>query len=139
MTTLLDPRTIAKRFANALDRCDYADAGRYLAPDCHYQAASEQLIGPEAILASYRENAEWGSRVLEHVIYASSVEKEEAGGSWGVLYSDRITQSGLTHEYHCRQRLMINLEGKIARIVHEELPGERERLDEFLSRCGIRR
>jgi hypothetical protein len=134
----MDPRIIAERFARALDRCDFAEAGRYLSTDCHYQTGHEELIGPEAVLASYSENAEWASRALERVVYESEIEAG-AGSNPTVLFIDRITQGGHIHEYRCRQRLSVNYAGKIVRIVHEELPGERERLDEFLRRCGISR
>ena len=131
------PQTIAKHFAQALDRCDFAKAGRYISSDCHYQTGYEELIGPQVILASYSESAEWGSKTLDQVIYESEVQGE--GENLSVLYIDRITHGGQTHEYRCRQHLSINDAGLIVRIVHEELPGEREKLNEFLARCGIRR
>ena len=132
-----DALAVAKRFATALDRCDLAEAGLCLASDCHYEIGTQQLIGPDAILASYCENAEWAGRALEQVIYESAVEEGQEGLS--VLYTDRIVHRGLTHQYSSRQHLTINDDGQITRIVHEELPGQREKLDEFLSQCGVRR
>lgn len=133
----LDPLTVAKDFATALDRCDFAKAALYLSPDCHYQARSEELIGPDAIVASYRDSAEWASLTLEQVIYESEVQKD--GDDLSVLYTDHIMHQGQTHEYRSRQHLTINGEGKVIRIVHEELPGEREKLHGFFVRCGVRR
>ena len=92
-------------------------------------AAIRRALGSSSVRSPYslyRQNSEWGSRVLEQVIFESSVDEDAVGESWRVLYTDRITQAGLTHEYRCRQHLTINPAGKIANIVHEELPGERE-------------
>ncbi len=132
------PQIIAKRFAQALDRCDFAEAGRYLSSDCSYQTGHEELIGPQAILASYSESADWGSKTLDQVIYESEIEVGK-DGSLSVLYLDKIIHGGLTHEYRCRQRLSIDDAGLIVGIVHEELPSEREKLNEFLARCGVSR
>ncbi len=130
-------QSIATRFAAALDRSDFVEAARYLSPDCQYQIGEEVLIGPESIIASYRESAEWGRRTLEQVIYESQVE--ESGDHVAVLYIDRLTHHRQTHVYRCRQHLWIDDTGRIVRIVHEEMPGERERLDEIFARWGVRR
>ena len=130
-----EPLSSAKRFAAALDRCDFIEAGRYVAPDCHYQTGREELVGPDAILASYRDNAVWASHALEQVIYESEVE--ETSDDFSVLFIDRIMHQGQTHEYRCRQHLSLNHGGQVVRIVHEELPGERERLNDFFGRHGV--
>ena len=133
----MDAPGVARRFASALDRCDFAEAARYLAPDCRYQIGEAVLVGPEAIIASYRESDEWGRSVLEHVVYESQVE--ESGDHVTVTYIDRLSYHGETHEYRCRQHLWLDAPGRIVRILHEELPGERERLDEFLGKIGVER
>ncbi len=132
-----DDAQIVRRFATALDRCDYAEATRYVAADCRYEIGAQQLLGPEAIIASYRESAEWGRRVLDQVIYESDVQQE--AGAFSVLYTDRLTHHGETHVYRCRQWLWLDSAGRIVRIVHEELPGEREKLDAFFAKHGIKR
>ncbi len=133
----MDPLTIARLFATALDRCDYDEATRYIAADCRYEIGAHELLGPEAIIASYRESAEWGRRVLDQVVYESEVR--QAGDHVAVLYTDRLTHHGETHVYRCRQRLWLDDSGQIVRILHEELPDEREKLDEFFARMEIRR
>ena len=133
-----DRMTIAKCFAGALDRCDFAEARTYLSLDCRYDIGAEELMGPDAIMASYASSADRASRELEQVIYTSEI-LQQAGESLSVLYTDRIVHAGQTHEYRCRQLLSFNETGEIVRIVHEELPGQKESLNEFLARCGIRR
>ncbi len=133
----MDQLTIARFFATALDRCDYDEARRYIAADCRYQINPQELVGPEAIIASYRESAEWGRGVLDQVVYESKVQP--VGDHFAVLYIDRVTHHGETHVYRCRQRLWLDDSGRVVRIVHEELPGEREALDEFFERQGVKR
>jgi hypothetical protein len=130
-----EPLTISKAFASALDRCDFAEAAIYLSKDCHYQLGQLTLVGPEAIIGSYRDSAAWASRTLDQVIYESEVTQDR--DSLSVLYIDRLTHGGQTHEYRCRQHLSLNAAGKIARIVHEELPGEHEMLVAYFAKCGV--
>ena len=133
----LQPLTIAKRFAAALDRCDFDKAALYLSPDCRYRTRSEELVGPEAIMASYRDSAEWATGTLEQVVYENDVRK--SGDDLIILFTDRIAHRGQAHEYRSRQHLTIDEKGKITRILHEELPGEREKLHAFLARLRVRR
>ncbi len=132
-----DSLSIARRFASALDRCDFREAAQYLAPDCRYETGHGELVGVDAIIASYRESAEWGRRSLDQTIYESAVEQH--AGYFSVLYTDRIIHHGEVHEYHSRQHLWLDDAGLVTRIVHEELPGEREALDDFFARCGVKR
>lgn len=131
-----DPINVARRLAAALDRSDFVEAAACLAADCRYELATEEFTGPEAIIASYRASDEWGKRTLDRVEYKSQVEA--AGDEIIVTYTDHITHKSETIEYRSRQHLIIN-DGLVTRIVHEELPGEREKLDEFFARQGIRR
>ncbi len=136
--TIQHPEGLAQHFAQALDRCDFQAAGRDLAPDCLYFTGREVLTGPLAILDSYSQNARWAEEALQQVVYESRVQLEP-DGSIIICFTDRISHGGRTHQYRCNQRLFLNGEGKIARIVQEELPGERRKLNKFLAKCGIRR
>ncbi len=130
--------SIARRFASALDRCDFDEAADYLAADCRYDTGHGELLGSDAIIASYRQSDEWGRGVLDQVVYESEVTAN-ADVSCTALYIDRITHHGDTLEYRSRQHLWLNDAGQLIRILHEELPGERDALDAFFARHGIRR
>ncbi len=128
---------IVKEFASALDRRAFDEAARYVAADCRYQIGGDELIGPDAIIASYRQSDEWGRRVLDQVDYESEVQ--QSGDHVAVLYIDRITHHGETLVYRSRQHLWLNEAGQVVKIVHEELPGEHEKLNEFFARHGVKR
>ena len=128
--------SVAERFAKALDHEDYDEAARLLAPDCEYVSPKETLIGPEAILASYREAGDWVKANLDAVAYESSVRPE--GPSAVVTYVDHLTHAGVAHRYSCEQVLSFAKDGTIRRIVHCELPGQREAVEDFFGRVGVR-
>ncbi len=130
--------TVVRRFARALDHNDFAAAASCLSPDCRYVFKDETLVGPGAILKSYAENDEWARRVLDRVAYESRVSRRP-DGTISVLFIDSIVHHGSSHRYRSRQEISIDAGGLIAGIVHRELPGEREKLEAFLARCGLRR
>jgi SnoaL-like domain len=120
----------ARRLAEALDAEDYSAAGAVLAEGCVYHTGTATLKGRDAIIASYRANGEAARGRFDAIEYASRVEA--SGPSEAVIgYTDRVRIGDRWHEYHCRQHVRIDETGVIEEIRHEELPGERERLQEF--------
>jgi len=72
---------IARVFAETLDACDYARAAWFLAAGCRYiRPSAEVLIGPDAILASYRESDARARRSFDTVAYRSEATADELGG-----------------------------------------------------------
>lgn len=130
---------IAAAFAAALDADDWTAAGRRLADACVYEAGDEVLQGRAAILGSYAAASAWARSHLDDVRYESEIEAVE-GASATVRFTDYLVKAGgFFHRHRCRQRLFVDTAGAIVRIVHQEIPGEREALEEFLGRCGIER
>ncbi len=96
------------------------------------------IRGREAILSSYRENAEWGRRHLDAIEYESHVTP--LGTSrFSVLFTDRIRVGHSRHTYRCRQVIELDPDHRIARISHREFPGQRAALNLFLKMHAIRR
>ena len=83
-------------FARALDNDDFALAGTYLSADCCYDSGQTVEVGPDAILASYRGNAEWGRSVLDSIAFESVVEPLNAT-SFLVHYTDRLRKGEHAH------------------------------------------
>jgi hypothetical protein len=120
----------ARRFAAALDAEDYEAVRASLAPGCVYAAPEGVLVGPEAIVASYRKNAVAARGRFAKIEYASEVAS--AGPAEAVItFIDRVMLGGGWHEHRCRQHLRLDAGGLVEHITHEELPGERERLQQF--------
>mgnify|MGYP000885101595 CR=1 FL=1 len=124
----------ARAFASALDRDDFATARPFLSSRCVYEVRGSVLEGPDAILASY-ENATRDARAqFDEVFYESEVEATATGAR--IHYTDIVRRNGREHRHRCVQHLTFAADEKITRIVHEDLPGEREAVRAFLADCG---
>ena len=135
-----DPVTVtrvATALSQSLDRNDFVGAAMYIATDCIYDVRGDEIVGSAAILASYADTATWVEKVFDEVRYESTVE-EPAGDTVSVLYTDYLMKvPGQWHRHRCRQHLTVGAEGRVVKIVHEDLPGEVEGLERYFEACGI--
>jgi hypothetical protein len=138
MSEIQEQLAVARRFAAALDREDYDQARGQLAAGCAYRRGDAELLGPDAVIAAYRESAEWASAHLDAVVYRSRVELGQ-DGRFVVRFEDDLTHGGRRHVHACRQFLTLDRDGRIAHIEHEDLPGGREALAVFFREAGIHR
>ena len=130
-------RDVVGRLARALDADDLEAAERLLSDECVYEAAGETHRGPEAITASYAAASARAHRLFDDVRYESVIEAV-AGDTATVTFIDYLLKAGgLSHRHRCQQAFTVGPEGRITRIVHHDLPGEREALAAFLRACGI--
>ena len=131
--------SIVARLARALDGDDLPAAAECLAPDCVYETGRESLRGPAAIVASYAAASAWARRALDDVRCESAVEPPR-DGVIPVLFTDYLMKAGgKWHRYRCRQEFAVGATGLVTRIVHRELPGERESLEAYFREQGIER
>jgi hypothetical protein len=107
-----------------------------LAPDCQYETRTGPIFEADAIVDSYRDAGKKARLLFDTVEYESVLLSAKADTA-DISFSDRLTKDGKQHLYRCRQRLSFNPGGLLSRIVHEELPGERQRLLEFCAGCGV--
>ncbi len=121
---------VAARFAAALDADAFEVVRPLLAPECVYEVRGETLVGRDAILRSYAAASRAGRRRFDHVTYASAVEDTEVGAL--VRFVDVLGLGGREHRHTSHQHLTLGPSGsRVTRIVHEDLPGEREALAAF--------
>jgi limonene-1,2-epoxide hydrolase len=129
---------IARRLAEALDREDYSAARAVLAKECVYYVTGTTLAGPEAIISSFRSNGEMARGRFDRIEYTSRVEPTGPAGAAVITDTDRVRCGDEWHEYRCQQHVRVGAAGLVEEIRHEELPGERERLDLFKLRHSNR-
>jgi hypothetical protein len=129
---------VVTAFAKALDHEDFIGAARWLASDATYEIGGRTLVGSVAILASYADASTWAARVFDEVRYESEIGEAEVDRV-AVTYTDHLAKGERRHTHRCRQHLTVNDEGRVSRIVHEEIAGEREKLDAFFAACGVER
>ena len=130
---------IVAGLARALDADDFPAARAFLTEDCVYETGHETLRGPAAILASYAAASAWARRAFDEVRYASEVGSA-SGATAAVTFTDYLLKAGgRWYRHRCRQEFTVGAGGRIVRIVHQELSGEREALDAYFMECGIER
>ncbi len=123
---------VALRFAAALDTEDYAVVRTCLVDDCVYESPRGELIGPDAIVESYRANGDSARQRFDSIVYRHEIEP--LGEGWfKIEFIDELHARGRSHVFRCNQRVQIG-KGQIVRIDHEEIPGQREQLNLF---CAI--
>ncbi len=135
MSDEIQPQKVVERLAAALDAEDYEAVGRLLSAKCVYHSPEGLLIGPAAIIASYRGHGASGRDRFEEIEYTSQVDGKSPTEAI-VTFFDRVKRNGRWHEFRCRQHVSTDAAGCVTEIRHEEIPGERERLREFES--GVR-
>lgn len=130
--------TKAQTFAAALDREDFGAASALLDARCVYASPTGEMVGVTKIIDSYRANAEWASATFDRIRYESAVEARP-DGTFLITFTDHTVHAGLKNTYRCQQILTFDNPGRISRIEHREIDGQRELLDAFFGKCGIAR
>lgn len=102
---------------------------------CVYAIREQTHRGADAILASYAEATRYAATLPCEVRYESSVEAE--GSRASVRFTDVLSQGERVYRHQCVQHLDFE-DGRILRITHEDLPGEREEVRDFLASLAPR-
>lgn len=125
-----------ERLARALDDDDYRIAASTLAERVEYTIGERVLYGPIAVVASYREASEMAHRLFDGVGYGHEVVPTEDPHSFRIRYWDELTIAGETLTHRAEQHVTVAPDEGVVRITNVDLPGEREKVDEFLARHG---
>lgn len=126
----------ADQFAAALDKEDYEQARLWLAPDCLYASPTGSLIGPDKILDSYQSHGDAARGRFDSIDYRHRAQELEDG--WiRIEFMDAVSANQRQHVFRCHQ--LVRVVGElIEEIVHQEIAGERERLNQFLETLNQR-
>src|SRR5262245_22249143 len=127
----IDVPEIVGRFASALDRDDFGALAAMLDDDCEYVSPKGTMRGCQAIVGAYRDASQLAKAENDDVRYDSSIRGHGAGSAV-VVFADYLRNGGREHAYFCEQEIHVNAQGLVCRIIHHELPGQREALDSFL-------
>lgn len=133
-----DNLATARRFAEALDRDDFDTAAGMLAEHVIYDAPNGRLDSRDAVIDSYARNARWARQAFDELTFRSDVQMLATDRA-EILYTDETMHRGVHHVYQCRQIITFDDTGRITHIEHREIPGEKEDLESFLDRVGVKR
>ena len=129
--------TIATLFGQYLDQDDFVQFKTILAPDCQYEINGKLLTDNETIAGLYEKNMKEGKLKFDELRWGEAVIKKVTDDQFDVYFSDFLTHQGITHNYHCKQRVTINAAFLVSKIEHIELPGEKEKLTAFYAKVGL--
>lgn len=128
------PIDYVETLARALDADDYEMAASVLSDQVEYSIGGDVINGPMAVLASYREASEMAHRLFDSVAYGHVVNATDDPLSFRVGYSDELTVGGETLKHLAEQHVTVAPGDGVVRIFNVDLPGEREKVDEFMTR-----
>jgi hypothetical protein len=131
-------RAMALAFATALDRNDFEGAISLLAPTGRYEPCAPEgvLVGPAAIVESYRWHDARDRAAFDRVEYSSSIESVHALTA-AIRFTDVLEKDGESHTYNCRQHITVNETAAIYRIIQEDVPEEKAVVRDFMKRVGV--
>ena len=112
-----------------MDSGRYDEAGEILAENCQYSIRDKTLKGRSEIIKSYKDAHKAGESKLDEIVFSSKVEPLY-DNSFKLHYLDRLRKSNKWHEHRCEQVIKFE-NNKITDIVHIDLAGEAEALQEF--------
>ena len=131
------PRERVQQLAHFLDLDAFELARPLLSSECVYEVRGETHVGPNAILASYAAATRYAHTTFDEIRYESEIVGEPVTGTFSVRFTDVLAHGGAVHRHRSLQHWTFGADGRVERIVHEDLPGEREAVRAFALSCGI--
>ena len=128
---------VAKKFGTFLDQDDFENFKTILSENCIYEIGEQVLRGRDSIAGLYEKNMKEGKVKFDVLIWGQSKVRVVGDNEFDVFFSDFLKHKGVEHHYKCKQRLKINGQGFVEKIVHMELPGEKEALVKFYEQVGL--
>jgi len=128
--------TIAEKWAAALDADAFEALAAFLTDDCRYHSPGGVLVGPDAIVASYRESSEWAHDTFDEITWDSECAVDD-DGRVRITFMDITDHRGEHHVYRCQQLVRFDETGLIDDIEHVSIEEEEQALAAFFDRVGV--
>ncbi|HVN68937.1 MAG TPA: hypothetical protein VMU38_04720 [Candidatus Binatia bacterium] len=122
-------------FAVALDAEDYETALALLEPAAAYHRDGQLISGAPAIVESFRKSAEWGRSKVDALEFSHEIDEALPSE---IVFIDIFRCENDALEIRHAMELTISQRGLISELRFVSTPGEREMLNEFLRRHGVR-
>ena len=134
--SVTSPIEYVETLAQALDSDDYATAESVMSADVEYVIGDKTLIGPQAIVASYKTASEMAHLIFDAVAYDHDIVSSDDPTFFSIDYSDILTIDDETLTHMAVQHVRAKPRRGVVHITNVDVPGERERVDAFLERHG---
>lgn len=130
-------KNVATTFGTSLDNDDFETTKNLLTADCEYFIGDTILVGKDAIAGSYESNMIEGRNKMDKLEWGKSEIETISETEYFVHFTDYLTHKGETHIHRCKQKVSVNNDGKIFKIVHIHNAEEEQKLKMFYKRVGI--
>ena len=129
---------VVESFTRLLDSRNYEALAELLSTDCEYEMRGNVIRGCAAIVDEYRRSTEWAFDVFDRIEFSSNVNLESQDSA-RVTFFDELHLGSHDHRYKCQQILTMLEDGRINRIRHVDVAGEKVALEAFFAECGVNR
>jgi hypothetical protein len=129
---------LVDNFATALDNDDFVRAINMLDQACLYETSSKQFEGADAVIASFREATEWAHENLDKIVYLHTVEPC-SDCHVVIRFVDNVEHSGKSMQHTFLMHVRVGDNDRVVHLRLEDLPGEKQKVSDFLSAAGINR
>ncbi len=137
-TTVSPVAAIIDVFATALDRDDYEMATMLLHDQCRYEQTDKTMEGREQAIQSFRDSSDWARANLDKVVFEH--ELEGCQNSTGTIrFIDLLEHKGQELRHESLMHVTVAGDGSITKLVLEDLPGEKQKVADFLTTVGVSR
>lgn len=130
-------KTTATNFGRSLDKDDFETVKTLLTADCEYFIGDTTLVGKDAIAGSYESNMTEGHNKMDKLEWGKSEIETISETEYYVHFTDYLTHKDETHIHRCKQKVSVNSDNKIFKIVHINNAEEQQNLKAFYKRVGI--
>ncbi len=128
---MMQKEQVAKAFGTFLDEDDFPAVKRLLEEDCLYEINGETIKGKDKIVDLYQANMLEGRQKFDELKWGRSKIIKLNEYEFEVHFSDFLKHKGIEHNYNCKQILKLGDSNLIHKIIHVELPGQKEALKAF--------
>lgn len=127
----MDKAQIAILFGQYLDDDNFTEFVKILKHNCLYLINDCSYTDRQVISDLYENNMKEGKIKFDKLVWGKSKVKQISNNEFDIHFSDFLMKNGLEHNYNCKQRIIINDNLEVEKIVHMELEGEKEKLQAY--------
>jgi hypothetical protein len=126
----------AAAFCAAFDAGDHGACGRMMAPGCVLREGALEVVGPEAVVATWRSAHVWAERGFDELRVVSEVVRVAGGAVTLAATTMFMRMPGRWHRLRARRALTIDVVGRIVAIAQDCEPAAAAAFREYALQCG---
>jgi len=126
----------AAAFCAAFDAGDHGACGRMMAAGCVLREGALEVVGPDAVVATWRSAHAWAERGFDEVRVVSAIDHVERGVATLAATTMFMRMPGRWHRLRTRRALTIDVAGRIVAIAQDCDAAAAAAFREYALGCG---